>query len=156
MKTFKHIIAVAVTTTALGIAPAFAAHHENKKDTNVEAGADAKVEGKAGVKPGTGMIKLDETQKADQEPTEHMKEVTDGDKSEAASGDKMAKTDGEATTEGKVEVKPGDEAIELDETQKADQEPTEHMKDVTDGDKAKMDKKAKMDSETEEKEEMKN
>lgn len=95
MKSLKQIVAVALTTAALGIAPAFAAHHGDKENTKTGAETEAKAETK--VKPGEEKIELEETQKADQEPTEHMKDVTDGDK------DKKAKMDKE--TEEKEEMK---------------------------------------------------
>ncbi len=115
MKNFKHIIAVALTTTALSIAPAIAAQNDNETGAKVEAGTEmkteTKTEGQVAVKPGKETIKLEETQEADQEPTKHMKEVTDGDKSAAAKDSKMAKTDSDAATDGKVKVKPGEETM---------------------------------------------
>lgn len=97
MKHFTKSMAIAVASISLMSAPVFAAHHEEKKMEKKDA---VKVE------PGKETIELDETQKADQEPTKHMEDVVDEEKEMKKDGemsDKDADGDDDKTAEADAE-----------------------------------------------------
>lgn len=114
MKHLTKTLAVAVAGISLMSAPAFAAHHEEEKMEKKDA---VKVE------PGKESIELDETQKADQEPTKHMEEVVDENKDTNKDEEMTDKeADGDEATEAAEPAENEEAADDEEAAEKQDKE----------------------------------